>query len=129
MARVVGVSLHMPRVEGGGICLNQVCLVLAGGPPCLCPQGQPQLLTGFGSQGNRVPFYLVSQPRDDGWKWGHRIPSGPGLLSAPCGGVPRGHRLLPQTVKGRHSARGRGLLPAHAPPLALALAARGCDQW
>ena len=27
--------------------------------PLLCPQpqGQPQMLTGFGSQGNRVPFY------------------------------------------------------------------------
>lgn len=52
-----GVSLHVPRVEGGGISLNQVCLVQGRSPSLPLPPGAAPAADRVWSQGNRVPFY------------------------------------------------------------------------
>lgn len=61
------------RVKGGASLWRWAGLLCLPLPP----RGQPQLLAGFGSQGNPVPFYCHSHMTDHCWKWGHAVPLDP----------------------------------------------------
>lgn len=79
-------SLHMPGVRGRGVCLNQVPLVLGRTPiPASAPRGSPSCWQVLGPREIMSHFIKChSHVTNYCWKWGHTIPSDPGLPPIPC---------------------------------------------